>query len=40
MSTILRFFSQQDCLHNQILRKVGQEKAEANRPVESWVGLL
>jgi hypothetical protein len=31
--TILRFFSQPDSLHSQILRKAGQKKAEPNRPI-------
>ena len=31
--TILRFFPQPDSLHNQILRKAGQKKAEPNRPM-------
>jgi hypothetical protein len=29
---ILKFFSQSDSLHSQILRKAGQKKAEPNRP--------
>jgi hypothetical protein len=31
--TILRFSPQPDCLHGQILRKVGQKKAEPNMPM-------
>jgi hypothetical protein len=31
--TILRFFSQPDSLHGQILRKAGQRKAKPNRPI-------
>jgi hypothetical protein len=35
--TILRFFSQPDSLHSQILRKAGQKKAEPNRPLHHFI---
>jgi hypothetical protein len=37
--TIFKFFSQPDFLHNQILRKAGQKKAEPNMPMISRAQL-
>jgi hypothetical protein len=37
---ILKFFSQPDSLHSQILRKAGQKKAEPNRPLVVYATIL
>jgi hypothetical protein len=37
---ILRFSPQPDFHHSQIFRKVGQKKAEPNRPIRSGTSIV